>query len=518
MSEQNLEKINNDVSPSEELTPEAVWDLLTFAEGYMGLNSLVPIGANRLNVDSLSSSLTGLDTAMRGVAENPEALITYGHSLELESQVYRKLLSYLGNLLSFDFTYVSSARNGDTDYSSRAFRRDLDEVRNFFDRFQYKKEFVNVTRQLLRNETWFGVPRLDGEKIFLQELPREFCKITGVGEYSYRFAFNFSYFDGRPEMLVGFPDYFTETYSELVANKPPTRRRKSPTDKWVEIPTNIGFMFKFNLDTLSQVPVFSGLYKDLANQALMRSLQKNSDVAAATKLIIGQVGRIKDAQSKTGNNFDTDARLLGQFMSFMKSALGDSVKLAALPLEQIQPVLFPAEKDLYKDYLKTTLATSGINSNLIFADSDNRPNAIETQLSLGVDEQMMTALYPQFESFLEIFVNLFTKKYQFSFKFEGTGFFPNKKQRLDSVTNLMNYGVLMPQKIASAMSMSPFDFYRQIDEARANGFAEKLTQLINKSPASQSDPGRPALDDGDLGNDGADTRASGGNIEKGGTL
>jgi len=83
--------------------------------------------------------------------------------------------------------------------------------------------------------------------------------------------------------------------------------------------------------------------------------------------------------------------------------------------------------------------------------------------------------------------------------------------------SLMNYGFLLPQKVASALSMNPFDFYRQIDEGAASGFASKLAPLINKSQTSQQDPGRPTLDDSDLSNDGADTRASGANIEKGGT-
>jgi len=517
LTEQNLEKINNDVSPSEELSSEAVWDILKFAEGYMGLGSILqsPINANRM--DGLVNGLTGLDTALQSSIDNPEQLILYGHTLELQSQIYRQLLSYAGNMLSFDFTYVSSARHGNTDYSSNFYKHDLDEVRNFFDRFDYKKEFTNVTRQLLRNEVFYCVPRLDGEKIFLQELPRDFCRITGKGEYCFRFAFNFSYFDGRPESLVGFPAYFTETYDEIQANKP-TKRRKSSSGKWVEIPVDVGFMFKLSMDTLNQIPIFSGLFRDLINQNLMRNLQKNSDMAAAQKLVIGQVGRIKDSQAKTGNNFDTDARLLGNFLAFMKNALGDSVKLAALPLEQVQPIIFPGDKGLYKDYLKTTLSSSGVNSNLIFADSENRPNAIETQLSLNVDEEMMaSSVYPQAESFLEVFVNLFTKKYQFIFKFEGTDFFTNKKQRLDSVVSLMNYGFLLPQKVASALSMNPFDFYRQIDEGVASGFASKLAPLINKSQTSQQESGRPVMDDSELSDSGEETRASGANVTKGGT-
>lgn len=500
-------------SDEAELTREQVWDILTFAQNYFNVGSFIDIGANRM--DLLSNGSNSIDAMIQDNNTESGELIEYSQKLELESQIYRKLISYLGNMLSFDFTYSASAHDGKHDYNSAAYKKDLKQVETFFNRFDYKKEFINVTRHLLRNEIFYCVPRLDGNKIILQELPRQFCHITGKGEYCYRFAFDFSYFDANEDALIGFPEYFKNTYDEIILSK----KGKRKTNKMIEIPADMAFVFKFNLETLNAVPVFSGLFKDLVNQNLMRTLQKNSDMAAAQRLIVGQLGRNKDTQAKTGNNFDIDAKLLGQFMAFMKSAISDSVKIAALPLEEVQAMSFPAEKDLYKDYLKTTLSASGVNSNLLFADSDNRASSTETQLSLNVDEQMMEkSIYPQTESFLELFVNQFTKKYLFTFKFEGTDFFTSKSQRLDAVTKVMNYGILLPQKIASALSMSPFDFYRQIEEGYASGIAERFTQLINVGSSAASDPGRPTKDDSELTDSGVETRDSGANIDRGGEV
>ena len=510
------ELTKNVSSTDDELSQEDVLDLLKFATT-LGLNyPQLLIGTARAN-----AQLNGLD----GYLDNPDGseleLARFSENLEIQSQIYRKIISYLGNMLAFDFTYSAKTKNryDKVDYTSPAYKKDLDYVENFFTRFDYKKEFVNITRQLLRKEVVFVLPRMEGEKIVLQELPSSHCRITGRGFYSYRFAFNFSYFFMDESKLDGYPQFFKDTYYEIKDSSGAKRKPKIVKDYWwVDIPEEVGFVFKFNLDTLRLIPVFSGLFKDLIDQETMRNLQKSSDMAAAQKIVLGQFGRVKDAQGKIGNNFDTDAKWVATFLTLLKNALGGEIKTGALPLEDIKAIEFTSQKDLYKDWLKTAISTSGINSNLIYADSENRSNATETQLSMDVDSQLMEkSIYPQLESFLELYVNLGTKKYHFTFRFEGNSFYTDEKKRLDAVTNLMNYGFFLPQKVASALGMNPFEFYRQMEEAEALGLADKLKQMLNKSAPSE-EPGRPALEDDELSDSGTQTRGDAENIDRGGSV
>lgn len=508
-----------------ELTEEEVWNVLQFAQNYMNIGSLFPqLTANRVAMLQ-SGSIGDIDALMKNQSQTPTNLAEFSQALEMESQIYRKLISYLSNMLSFDYTYSSKAYDGKSDYTSFAYKKDLSAVEDFFIKFDHKKEFLHMTRQIIRNEIYFCVPRFEGEKIFLQELPMEFCRITGKGDYSFRFAFNFAYFDGERDVLERYPQFFIDTYEKISENvKTKTRKQKKELlyDKWVEVPKEIGFVFKFNADTLNYAPAFSGIFKDLVNQNLMRNLQKSSDIAAAQKIVLGQVGRIKDSQAKTSNNFDTDAAILGQFMGFMKNALGDSIKLAALPLEDTKAISFPTEKGLYSDYLKTTWSSSGVNSNLTFADSENRPNALETQLSLNVDEQsVIQSIYPQVQAFLELFVNLRTKKYHFVFSFEGSEFSNNKTQRREAVNSLLNYGIFLPQKIAASLGMSPFEFYRQIEEGYESGIVDKFTFLLNRAGDEvkiDDEGGRPRKDDDQLTDAGLETREAGSNLISGGKV
>ena len=129
----------------------------------------------------------------------------------------------------------------------------------------------------------------------------------------------------------------------------------------------------------------------------------------------------------------------------------------------------------------------------------------------------MYSLYHQFENFMDYHINKLTKKYKFKIHFEGSQFYNNREQRLERQMTLMGNGIVMPNKIAAALGMSPFELQRNLDEARANGWTENLTPVV---PAAQTSgdakKGRPSKSDTALSESGSQTRENGGNLTKGG--
>ena len=69
--------------------------------------------------------------------------------------------------------------------------------------------------------------------------------------------------------------------------------------------------------------------------------------------------------------------------------------------------------------------------------------------------------------------------------------------------------------------MSPFEFYRQIEEGYESGIADKFTFLLNKSEVvvqKTDEGGRPRKDDDQLTDAGLETREAGSNIVSGGKV
>lgn len=515
----------------EELSASAVWDIIEFSRalssGVYGtlMPDLVSARLKDINLNPLAPTQDSLETALANPKDNEEKLQGFSESFELQSQPYKRLLSFLGNLLSWDLTYTCVNAKFE-DYKKDDYKKDLNILFRFLDKFDYRKEFSTVVRELLRNEAYFACPRFDGGKFVLQELPASptYTKITGRWDYGLLFSINMYWFILPGISMEMYPKFFRDKYQELWVSRdgrqtynpalPPELRGSSSWVLWQDVPVSVGWCFKLNPELATRIPYFSPLFNDLILQSLMRNLQKNINMAAASRLLLGQVGKLKDTAVKEKNQFDISPDLLGKFLALVKSAISDSIKIAAAPLEGLQSVSFPAENELYDSYLKTALASSGVNTNLIFT-SNIKPNIQETQLSLNTDEQLMTALYPQFSNFLEYHINNLTKKYKFKFEFEGTQFFNNRQQRFEKQMALADKGIVLPHKIAASIGMPVQDFQRQLDESRAMGWADNLTPIISNLQAS-ADAGRPPKPDSELDDAGAQTRGAGGNLGRGG--
>lgn len=487
---------NNGKKPKEvaivepELTEEEVWDMVAFARSYAGsmygqgylTPDLISARMRDITLNPMAATEDSLNTALTSPKDNELQLRQFSQDFELRSMVYKRLVAYMADMLAFDITYTSNAEI--KDYDTPKYKKDLKTVEDTLEKFPYKKELGIAVKQMIRNDAFFACIRDAGENYVLQELPADYCKITGRWSGGFLFSFNMYWFLIPGVDINMYPDFFKKKYREiwLNPNKPkaylpslPPEIRDTSWIYWVDVPIDVGVCFKYSPELATRLPYFTPLFSDLILQSLMRNLQKNANMAAASKMIIGQVPMLqKDIKATVKDSIAISPDLLGKFMALIKTAINEAIKVAAAPLEDLQGISFDSENEIYDSYLKTTLASSGVNTNLIFT-SDIKPNVLETQLSLNVDEQMMTDLYEQFNIFMNHFVNRFTKSFRFKFNFEGTQFFLNRQQRLETQTTLFNFGIVLPQKIAAAIGMKPAQFRKHMEESKATGFMDLLT-------------------------------------------
>lgn len=523
------------------ITEQEVWSVVEFARYLNGYNNafLTPDSINarmkQINLNPIAATETLLATAMKDPKNNEEVLQKMSQFFEVTTMVYKRLISYSANMLSFDITYTSNVK--ENEYKLAKYKKDLDAVESFLDKFEFRKEFRAAVIGMLRNDAYFAAFYDLGNKYILQELPSDYCKITARWEGGLLFSFDFSWFDQPGVDIDMYPDWFKKEYSKLnkrrkeVNSGTSTYRPNLPIDKrgnsyymtWVDVPPEVGVCFKFAPELATRLPYFTPLFNDLVLQPTVRALQQNMNMAEASKMVVGEVPFLsKDTKATVKDGIAISPELLGKFLALVKSGISESIKLTAAPLQNFKSIDFEGNSEMYDRYVRTTLALSGVNTNLIFS-SDVKPNVIETQLSLNVDEQLMCSLYEQFEDYLNYQVNLRTKTYKFSFAFEGTDFFTNRKDRFDKAMSLFDKGIVLPQKIAAALRMKPAELRKHMEEAKANDFMSMLTppSLMQKKELEEETgkgAGRPQKEDSDLTDEGADTRATGANIARGGKV
>lgn len=531
-----MELQENPQSLPDSISEGEVWDVLEFARNmyqtYPGVFN--PDIVNARLKDVTMNPLAGEESDITKALSDPKnyeyQLRGYSEFFEYSNMVYKRTLHYLGNMLSFDLVPVCINASG-SDYNSVAFKKDEAKLYEFLDRFDYKNEFTKIVRQMLRQDVYFGAFRQEGTKYVFQELPINYCKITGRFDYGLLFDFNMMWFMSQAGVDINlYPDIFKKYYKRIMDAKnngyEPSKGVNSRTGEfayWVQTSPEDGlWAFKMNQEQAGQVPYFAPMFPDVVMAPMIRNLQKSRYIIEASRILVGIVPMLKDPKSgNVKDMFALSPEAMGKFANLFRQGLSKEIQMAIGPFEKVESVDFhTTDYNILEAYNKNLGAASGVNSRLLY--SIDKQNAVETQASLDVDEMVMTYLYPQFNNFLDFMVNKFTKKFKFKFLFEGTKFTSNRKARQEEALKYAEKGIVLPEKLSAAFGLAPQDMIRMMDKAKTQKFDEKCMLMLNMftqtGGAVSPEGGRPQKPSSQLSESGAATRAAGSNIEKGGSV
>lgn len=474
------------------------------------------------------------DQALLNPRTSEKQLLQYSEILEYSNPSYKRILQYLGNLPAWDYTFYCKNASKISEYGSKAYQKALDIIKEFTSRFDVKTQMPILMRQLLRQEVFFSVLREDGDLYVLQELPSDYCLITGRFDYGLLFSFNYYFFQQQGISLDLYPPVFKETYLRLFTKggnniySPSSNLDTRGDSLWTMYadcsPTQGFWMWKFSPELIARIPQFASLFPDMALLPTVRAVQKANYLQAAAKILFTELPFLKDTKASLKDATALSPRLLGEFMAMVQAIIGNEyVKFVEAPINNAKALEFKTDNKILSDYSRNVLSQSGTTSNLI-SNYDQKMNAIESQLAANVDEQLVESVYPSANLFMEYHINKRMKEaklpFRFGFKFEGTNFYLDRNRRLDTQNTLMDRGIVLPQKIAAAIGMSPFELEAHMNEAISMNWIDKLTPIIGSAQLSGStkNAGRPSKSDSDLSDSAEETRSAGSNLEKGGNI
>lgn len=506
------------------------FDVQEFANGIKAGGAFTPMAQNelmkRINIDVLPSDKNAIDEALKNPASNENKLVSFGQSYYFSSLMYKRNIEYIANLPAFDLELTCINAESD-DYKSSKYKADYKIVKDFFDKFNYREQFTDITWNLLMEETYYGMFRELGTKHVFQNWPWKYAKISGKFEYGLLYDVDMTWFSQPQVDIKCYPEWCIKKYKEMFqdgkqkayvpSNK--TNDRTGHFGVWAQTDPADGFWcFKFNPKHNLQVPFFSAMLPEMAIVPLMRNLQVNQSMAAARKLLVSSIPYLNDKKSSTvANALAIDADVLGKFIGMASQGLEKAIKLISLPTEDIRGVEFEnTDKDTYKNFMSITSAL--LSGGKVIFSVGERLNVLETQLSLNIDELLIESIYPQFENFLEYVINQKTKKFKWKFHFVGSKDAESIKRRQDEAFVYADKGIVLPNKIASALGMNKIELERELEEAKATGFTDKLMLLLNINTAQTDAGGRPQKPNSELTDSGAETRTKGSNIAKGGKV
>lgn len=510
------------------LSQEQVKEVLDFSEAmYRAENYFSPFMSNQnlndLNNNPLIPTSDALRKALSEYKSSAENLQSYMEFMQRFDIFFARTLQAYANILSFDLQIVCKNAFTQEEYESVEYEEDKKRVYKFLNSFDYKDEFRKVLLQVMRNETYYGWFRRTkwgnkGMKCTLQILPQKYCMTTGYWEKGILFDFDMGYFLKAGVDIDGFDPVFKKYRNRVFGEMEksyqydptaPLNDRKGNYAFWTQTsPTDGAVCFKFDTTNFNNTPFLAPHMKDILTTEEIGRLQYDKDILSAYAILAGEIKLFDTAKSGTvADQFAIKPATLGTFMGKVKSGLDKRIKVVAMPLENVDMYQYnDTDKDMYANQLKNS-AGSGLSASRLIYSSDRMSNA-ELQYATEADYHIMKNMYPQFEKFLDFWINKLTKKYKFHCILDGSTFEFERQARFDRLLKISDKGlVLNSSAYASVIGMAPQDFESSLTEGKYGSLNTKLSLLLNANTTKDgSVGGRPVLDDTKITDSGEGSR------------
>ena len=528
--------VETDLEITEEGSEQAVWNVLDFMAGIYGdlkgYNNPIPYDARMennnliaLNNNPKIPTAETLRQAIVNYKDNAELLQDFSEFMKAWDTLYAKIIDVKLSMLNFDINwYVDRYMIKDTsELDSPIFQEDYRRVCKFMSKFKAKQEFRKVAENTLIADTYFCWLRdsygqfnddeleLDysvkrSQNFALQMMPQEYCKITGSSVYPNTFLwdFNVDYFENAWVNVNNYDPSLKQAYDSILGNKQirsfvnnsvDLNRVSKSYDGFVRTKVNNGaYCFKYDCSNFNAVPPYAKLMREAFGNDEIARLQKSKDVLSTNALILGEMKTKKDDTiGNEKNSFIIDPKQVGTLLKIARNMLNNAnIKQIALPLEESRMYQFNDMNPKMVDNRLNSVANQSISSGSMVYTNE-KMGQFELQNALALDyHSIADRLYPQFENFLEFFVNKKTKKYKFKFSVKGSTLPFLRQPEIDNQIKISNMGMQADTtKYSALMGYDSNELESMMMMAKYGGMQDNLVLLMNSNTSSDGDAGNP---------------------------
>lgn len=356
----------------------------------------VPLSRKNLTQSFLTSRTSLDNTSSIDVAKwihNPEThskdLIRLSKYLYKSSGEYRGLLNYFINMARFYYV-IDPIHNSSEKMNKTKVKKDLSKISLQLKKMNLHHELAKVFKTCVIEDVFYGYEIEDENNYFLYKLSPDYCKINGMADGMYTFAFNLNFFDGNEDVLKTFPNEFQKAYSIMKFNN---------GTNWFEPDFTKSVCFKFNENDLEIFPPFAGMFEPLLELNDYKKLKK-AGAKINNYMLLHQKVPMHDNSNKDyqADNFAISPDAMEYFNSMVNDSLPDEIGAIVSPME-INPIkldkddkndkVLEAQRDLYN--------ASGVSSHIFNNDKNSTGGLI---YSTRKDELLVINFYRQIERWL----------------------------------------------------------------------------------------------------------------------
>lgn len=430
--------------------------------------------------------------------------------LERNSMIYKKIIAYYAQMPLFDYNLTYRVEAIDSGLDSSV----LNEYKDVLVKLQeinMKKEFSKVIATALRDGAYYGfIYDGEGDGFLLQSLDPAYCKIsaqTGTGEYI--FSFDATYFDSgsNDEYLYG-TDLSTEgVWDKIFIDGYETYKSQGNNYRWFEIPPERSICIISGNDPDMPLPYFLPVFTSLLDLLDLEQILASKTELENYVLLISKIPLLTNAENP--DEFAVSIEIVQAMQELIDEVVPSLVGTAYSPCE-LDVVHFNNQNQA-EDTDKLAQSMSNLFSNLgmseLVVSSGSSTNSVGLKQSIQNDESVALGFVDALQNWVNSYIRL-NYSDKFIFYFHRTTYFSHA----DHVTELKDgatLGLPVAMDYATALGHTPYEVLCNTFLENALGIKDGLWKPLSSSYTQSGETdegGAPQKDEGDLTEEGANTR------------
>lgn len=407
---------------------------------------------------------------------------------------YRNLINYYAQIPCW--AYVVSPVNYNPDKAKKeSFRKQYVKICNILESMAIPKTMREIVVTALREGVYYGcIWGGSGDSFILQKLDPDKCVIVSISDGGvFQFKYDMSSIK-EGDVSTYFPPKFTDMYEEYLRTG----------ERYQLVPPEIAVCFKADPTIVEySIPVFAGVMPTLFQIENAKALSEAAEEQSNYKLLAGKIP--VDDQGIPLIDYET----VMQYYKHIANNVGEMVGVAVSPFElkdySFEQSTTAAQINAISRANENFFAEAGTSALLHGATNDTSG---VTKLAIRVDESFGFSCMYQCERIVNRFLKLLPGTVKFKIHFLDVSIF-NRDEKIEEYRSSMNYGI-GKLEFCAVMDIPQHDIlgenYIESELIGINDLFVPMRTASTQSSDDTSDAGRPRLDDGDLSDEGENTR------------
>lgn len=437
-----------------------------------------------------------LRTYMKNPASNENRLRNLSRFLYRVSQPYRRLVNY--NAQQIDLTALSIVPNiniiedNDKDTILKNYYDTCVEV----DKINLHSEIYKMLVTAWIEDAAYGYVYEDDDGFFIYPLDGEYCKVSSTNiDGTLNFAFDFSYFRSREELLDYWDSEFKSKYNTY---------QKDSKQKWQELDPQKTICIKIGIeDATLCIPPYIGMFEGIIDNIDLQSIVSVKDELSIYKLLVARLEHMKGSDNP--DDFEVDINTALKYYDKLEASLPDYVSSAISPLP-IEPIEFKGtttdDTDMIANSMSNLFKISGGSMVL----NDEKSGATIFRAHIIAD--MMNAIKPllgEIQSWINRYLKYILSEPAKVHYIETSPWMKNEKKK--ELLESAQYGIPVKMAVAALDGFSPLEVLRMQNlENNVLGLHDNWVPLQSSYTQSGISDNSNEKDLTDLGEEGAETR------------